>query len=76
MSVRFEALTGERLAQALPSLAELRIAVFRDFPYLYDGTLAYEQDYLARFAAAASLWSGCVSRCFSHSPVSILARVL
>jgi GNAT superfamily N-acetyltransferase len=28
-------------------LAELRIRVFRDFPYLYDGDLAYERRYLA-----------------------------
>lgn len=44
-------LTGEALKPALPDLARLRITVFHDFPYLYDGTLAYEQDYLARFAA-------------------------
>ena len=28
------------------------MAVFRDWPYLYDGSLAYEQDYLAKFARA------------------------
>ena len=36
----------------LPDLARLRITVFRDWPYLYDGTLDYEQEYLAKFAAA------------------------
>jgi GNAT superfamily N-acetyltransferase len=30
----------------VPALARLRIEVFRDFPYLYDGTLEYEQKYL------------------------------
>ncbi|MFN0059585.1 MAG: GNAT family N-acetyltransferase [Planctomycetota bacterium] len=30
----------------LPALARLRIAVFREFPYLYDGDLAYEERYL------------------------------
>ena len=46
------AYTGGQLAEALPHVAELRIVVFRDWPYLYDGTLADEQGYLARFARA------------------------
>jgi GNAT superfamily N-acetyltransferase len=48
-SVTIEALSGDRLLAALPDLARLRITVFRDWPYLYDGTAAYEQDYLAHF---------------------------
>jgi GNAT superfamily N-acetyltransferase len=36
-------------AAALGDLARLRIAVFRAWPYLYDGTLAYEERYLAHF---------------------------
>jgi GNAT superfamily N-acetyltransferase len=35
---------------AIPQLAALRIAVFRDWPYLYDGTVAYEAAYLYEFA--------------------------
>lgn len=31
-------------------LARLRIAVFRDFPYLYDGSVAYERAYLNTYA--------------------------
>lgn len=38
----------ERLA-AIPGLAALRIAIFRDWPYLYDGTIAYEAEYLREF---------------------------
>ncbi len=34
---------------AIGDLARLRIAVFREWPYLYDGTLAYEERYLAHF---------------------------
>src|SRR5690606_17923419 len=34
----------------LNALAELRIAVFRDFPYLYDGSLEYEERYLRTYA--------------------------
>jgi GNAT superfamily N-acetyltransferase len=38
-------------AAALPDLARLRITVFREWPYLYDGTLDYEERYLAHFIA-------------------------
>lgn len=38
-------------AAALPALARLRIAVFREWPYLYDGTEAYETEYLEEFDA-------------------------
>jgi GNAT superfamily N-acetyltransferase len=40
------------LQAALTDLARLRIAVFRDYPYLYDGALDYEAAYLSRFASA------------------------
>lgn len=53
MSVGVAPVTGAGLTEVLPALAELRIAVFRAFPYLYDGDAAYEADYLAAFAAAA-----------------------
>jgi GNAT superfamily N-acetyltransferase len=45
-------LTGEAIAAVLPDLARLRMTVFRDWPYLYDGSLEYEEKYLATFAAA------------------------
>ena len=52
MTVRVTPLTGAAIAPVLPELARLRIAVFRDWPYLYDGTVGYEQTYLAKFASA------------------------
>jgi GNAT superfamily N-acetyltransferase len=52
MTIRVASLTGKHMATALPALARLRIAVFRDWPYLYDGSLAYEETYLAKLAAA------------------------
>ncbi len=52
MTLRIAPLTGTAMTDALPALARLRIAVFRDWPYLYDGTLAYEEKYLAKLAAA------------------------
>ena len=50
--IRIERLTGARLEALLPDLAGLRIAVFRDFPYLYEGSAAYEERYLRTYAAA------------------------
>jgi GNAT superfamily N-acetyltransferase len=47
--VRLERLTGQTLRQRLEDLARLRIEVFRAFPYLYDGDLAYEQRYLETY---------------------------
>ncbi|MBU6235706.1 MAG: GNAT family N-acetyltransferase [Alphaproteobacteria bacterium] len=46
-------LAGDELRAALPALAGLRIRVFREWPYLYDGTLEYEAGYLKKFAEAA-----------------------
>ena len=43
-------LTGAALLAALDDLARLRISVFRDWPYLYDGDLDYERRYLATYA--------------------------
>lgn len=48
-AVRLEILTGAALEAALPELARLRIAVFRDWPYLYDGDLGYEEAYLQSY---------------------------
>jgi len=46
MAVHVSALTGRELNAALPEVARLRIEVFRAYPYLYDGTLEYEEKYL------------------------------
>lgn len=51
-SLIFVRLTGSGFRQAFNELAALRIAVFRDFPYLYEGTLAYEKAYLETYARA------------------------
>lgn len=37
---------GAEIASVFEDLAELRIRVFRDFPYLYEGSVAYEKEYL------------------------------
>lgn len=43
------ALTGPALDAALDDVARLRIEVFRDWPYLYDGSLDYERAYLQTY---------------------------
>lgn len=47
--VQVTALTGAALITALPEVARLRIAVFAEWPYLYDGDLAYEETYLQSY---------------------------
>lgn len=44
------AVSGADIAPYLPALAALRIRVFREWPYLYDGDLAYEAHYLATYS--------------------------
>ncbi len=48
--VTITSLQGEAALPYLRDLAELRIAVFREYPYLYDGTSEYEERYLRGYA--------------------------
>lgn len=43
---------GEEITTVFEDLATLRITVFRDFPYLYDGTFDYEMEYLKIYSLA------------------------
>ena len=42
-------LSGAAILQHVPDLARLRIEVFREFPYLYDGDEDYERQYLQTY---------------------------
>jgi GNAT superfamily N-acetyltransferase len=42
-------LRGPDLEAVLDAVAGLRITVFRDWPYLYDGSLDYEREYLRAY---------------------------
>jgi GNAT superfamily N-acetyltransferase len=53
MTLRVITCTGEAVSPHLNDLSRLRIAVFRDYPYLYDGDIAYERDYLYAYARSA-----------------------
>ena len=52
MAISVTPLFGGEINSVLADLARLRMTVFRDWPYLYDGTLEYEQEYLGKLAAA------------------------
>ncbi|RNF34825.1 GNAT family N-acetyltransferase [Paracoccus methylarcula] len=55
MSITTRVLTGEALEAALDDVARLRIAVFRAWPYLYDGDLDYERNYLRAYQSPGAV---------------------
>ena len=40
---------GKEIATVLEDFAQLRITVFAEFPYLYEGNLAYEKEYIQTY---------------------------
>ncbi|MDR0780446.1 MAG: GNAT family N-acetyltransferase [Pseudomonadales bacterium] len=45
--------SGAALVDYLDDVARLRIEVFREFPYLYDGSMGYERHYLRTYVNCA-----------------------
>lgn len=43
---------AEEIRRHLDAVAALRIDVFRDWPYLYDGSTSYEREYLEAYAGS------------------------
>ncbi len=52
--IAYQEYRGQEISAQLAELAKLRIAVFREFPYLYEGSLEYEQEYLKFLPASTS----------------------
>lgn len=52
MDMRVENVYYKDILPLIPKLAELRIKVFRDYPYLYEGSLDYETNYLKIYTAS------------------------
>ncbi len=52
-SLSFIIKKGKEIETVFHDLALLRIRVFRDFPYLYEGSVDYEKQYLQTYANAA-----------------------
>lgn len=53
MTIDVRPLTGDDLTAVLPDVARLRMAVFRDWPYLYAGSFDYEHRYLQSYRDSA-----------------------
>ncbi len=53
MTLTVTALSGPAIESAIPALTRLRIEVFREFPYLYDGSPEYEAAYLETYLECA-----------------------
>ena len=75
-ALRIEALRGREIATQLDALADVRIAVFRAYPYLYEGSRDYERHYLQTYidcprSLAILVWDG--DRCIGASTVLPLA---
>lgn len=49
-TLQIQTVNGPAIAPWMEALARLRIAVFRDWPYLYAGTAAFEETYLEAYA--------------------------
>lgn len=52
-SFQIHPLRGDEVTSWLDALGELRIRVFREYPYLYEGSLEYERDYLKIYQKSA-----------------------
>lgn len=48
--VSIATVTGDEIRPLIPDAARLRIRVFREYPYLYDGAMAYEEKYLRTYS--------------------------
>jgi len=74
--LRIEQLRGAEIAGQLDALADVRIRVFRAFPYLYEGSHEYEAKYLDTYiqcprSLAILIWDG--ASCIGASTVLPLA---
>lgn len=49
VGLNYRSFVGQEIDSVTEALAGLRITVFKDFPYLYDGSLEYEKKYLKTY---------------------------
>ena len=52
--IRTEFFTGPAIAPHITRLSALRVAVFREWPYLYDGSMTSEQGFMEGFAKSTT----------------------
>lgn len=51
-SLSIKTVSGQGIEQYLSDLALLRIEIFREYPYLYDGSVGYEEKYLSTYISS------------------------
>jgi GNAT superfamily N-acetyltransferase len=61
--LRIAPMQQDEIERALDAVADLRIRVFAEYPYLYDGDISYERRYLAAYrdspaAIVVGAWDG------------------
>jgi len=54
MAIHYSCLKSSLLTPYIHALADLRLRVFRDYPYLYDGSLSDELEYLEAYSNSPS----------------------
>lgn len=64
MNLEVLSYTGDQIKQFIPDIARLRIEIFREYPFLYEGDLDYEMRYLNKFT---TLKEGIVVLAFDNS---------
>jgi hypothetical protein len=47
--VHFKIIRNNEIPSYIDEIAQLRIEIFRDFPYLYEGDKEYEKEYLTPY---------------------------
>lgn len=52
MEFEVKAFSGKQAENYIEAIADLRIRLFRDYPYLYEGSSEYEKEYLGRYFKA------------------------
>lgn len=57
MNLSYQSLYANELLSYFDELASLRMQVFRDFPYLYDGNQEYEKKYLKAYAECSDFFA-------------------
>lgn len=75
--LRLESLRGEAIRARFEPLADLRITVFREWPYLYEGSRAYEASYLDTYfrdpqSLVVLVWDG--AQCVGATSAIALTR--
>lgn len=65
-NIAYKKIQGSEIKNWLEPLASLRIEIFREWPYIYEGSIDYELTYLSRYASTKNAF---VSMAFHSSQI-------